>query len=358
MGTGNNRFFFPVSLKQTFFYSFITTHYSALLLLCLLPFLACACLTPKGSKSPAVRGLTAAEAARFGSQHDHPWQNPTPAGPEKAEAPENLTEMAEMFLHSGDYERSLENYSKILLKNPERHDIRYKLGVALYLSGNLTDAKKAFAEVLLQKMDMVEAHDALGIVYLQENNVAAAQREFQSALALEPGRFQSRYLAGEAYLRSRQYAQALPELKAALDLAPHNAGIMSALGWSCFKLKNYDQALQWLDKAKALAPQNPKIHSRLGMVLAEQKKFPEALAAFRKAGDEAQAYNNIGVYYYLEHRYTEAVRCFQKALDLRPTHYEEAKVNLEKALARLQGDQLAPSDRTDQRLQELSLHKK
>lgn len=343
--------------QKTFFYSAISNRHSALIILCLLPFLTCSCLTPRSSKPPGFRGLTAAEAARFESQHDHTRQNPAPAGPETEEAPENLTEMAEMFLQSGDYERSLENYGKILLKDPERHDVRYKLGLALYLSGNLAEAKKAFAEVLLQKMDMAEAHDALGIVYLKENNVAEAQREFRSALAVEPGRYQSRYLLGEACLRGHHYAQALPELKAALDLAPQNPGIMSALGWSCLKLKNYDQALQWLEKAKLLAPHNPKIHYRLGMVLAEQKKFPEALAAFRKAGDEAQAFNNIGVYYYLEHRYAEAARCFQKALDLRPMHYEEAKVNLEKALARLQDNSAAPN-RQDGQLQELSLHKK
>jgi tetratricopeptide (TPR) repeat protein len=82
------------------------------------------------------------------------------------------------------------------------------------------------------------------------------------------------------------------------------------------------------------------------MVLASQKKFPEALAAFRQAGDEAQALNNVGVHYYLDHRYAEAARCFQKALELRPTFYQEAKLNLEKALARLQEEK--PAEREPQ----------
>ncbi len=114
---------------------------------------------------------------------------------------------------------------------------------------------------------------------------------------------------------------------------------MSDLGWTYFKLKNYDQGLQWLKKAQALNPKDKKLNHRLGMILAAQKKFPEALEAFRKAGDEAQAFNNIGVHYYLDHRYAEAARCFQKALDLRPTYYQEAKVNLEKTLARLQEEE-------------------
>jgi len=60
-----------------------------------------------------------------------------------------------------------------------------------------------------------------------------------------------------------------------------------------------------------------------------------------KAGDEAQAFNNLGVYYFKDGQYEEAAKCFQKALDLRPTFYQEAKANLQRALEKLQ---LVPKD--------------
>ena len=309
--------------------------------LCLMSLLICSCLTTKGSKNaPAFRGLTGSEAERLEALNN-PGFRDKPSKPDKDDSPENLAETAEMFLQNGDYESSLLNYSKILSQNPERHDIRYKLGVALLLTGKLEEAKKELAEVLLHKMDMLEAHEALGVVYLQENNLTGAQQEFRSVLALDPKRFQSRYFLGETCLRANQYSQALTEFKAAQELAPTSAKVLSNLGWTYFKMKNYDQSLQYLKKAQALNPSDKKLNHRLGMVLATQKKFPEALEAFRKAGDEAQAFNNVGVHYYLEHRYAEAARCFQKALDLRPTYYQEAKVNLEKALARLQDERPA-----------------
>jgi Flp pilus assembly protein TadD len=326
--------------KDICFGSKLSTQHSALKLkilsICLLPVLVCACLTTKSSKAPAFRGLNASEADRLESLNNNDWKNVKPAKPEKEDSPENLAETAEVFLQTGDYERSLYNYSKILSQNPERHDIRYKLGVALLLTGKLDEAKMELAEVLLHQMDMIEAHEALGMVHLKENKLGEAQQEFRSVLAVDPKRFQSRCLLGETYLRANQNSQALTEFKAAQELAPNNARVLSNLGWTCFKLKNADQGLQWLKKAQAANPHNPKINHRLGMILAAQKKFPEALEAFRKAGDEAQAFNNIGVHYYLEHRYTEAAHCFQKAVELRPTHYQEAKINLDKALARLQ----------------------
>ena len=303
--------------------------------------LVCSCLTTKGSQNaPAFRGLTGKEAERLEALNN-PGLRDKPSKRDKDDSPENLAETAEMFLQNGDYESSLLNYSRILSQNPERHDIRYKLGIALLLTGKLDEAKKELAEVLLHKMDMLEAHEALGVVYLQENNLTGARQEFSSVLALDPKRFQSRYFLGETCLRANQFSQALTEFKAAQELVPRSAKVMSALGWTNFKLKDYDQGLQWLKKAQALSPDNKQVNHRLGMVLAAQKKFPEALAAFRQAGDEAQAFNNVGVHYYLDHRYAEAARCFQKALDLNPTFYQEAKVNLEKALARLQEEPAA-----------------
>ena len=343
-------------VKQSFFYSVLSPQ-SSVLILILLPFLTSACLTTRTAKAPAFRGLTAKEADRLESQNDNAWQKPRPAKPEKDDSPENLAEMAEIFLQNGDYERSVHNYSKILTQNPERDDIRYKLGITLLLAGNLAESKKELAEVLLHKMDMLEAHDALGVIYLQENKFTEAQQEFRSALALDPRRYQSHYLLGETFLRQQQFSQAIPEFKAALEAVPGSARVMSALGWAYFKQKDCDQGLQWLKKAKVIEPHNSRVNYRLGMILADRKKYPEALEAFRQAGDEAQAFNNIGVHYYLDHRYDEAARCFQKALELRPTFYQEAKVNLDKALARLQEENPASQDLPDRKPEELSLSK-
>ena len=309
----------------------------------LLPFLTCACLTTKKANAPAARGLTGSEAWQLETMTHRDIQSKSRSS-EKDDSPENLADMASMFLNQGDYERSLYNYSKILSKNPERHDIRYKMGVALLLSGKREEAKQELAAVLLHRMDMLEAHEALGLVYLQENNLAEAQQEFRFVLAQDPKRFQSCYLLGETYLRSNRFSQALTEFKTAQEIEPRSARVMSALGWTYVKLKNYDQGFTWLSKARTLNPGDRTINNRLGMILAEQKKFPEALEAFRRAGDEAQAFNNIGVYYYLEHRYAEAARCFQKALELRPTFYQEAKVNLDKSLARIQEDRPAEAE--------------
>jgi|GEM_PF-444043 len=305
----------------------------------LLPLLLSACLTTKGQRNTSnLRGLTASEAEQLQSLHNPDWRYPL-RPPERQETFGSLAETAELMLQSGNYEQSIYNYSKILFQHPERHDIRYKLALALLFSGHLEEARRELAQVLSQQPDHVEAHEALGCIFLEENKPAEAQQEFHTVLTLNPQRAQARALLGEVYLTMGQYAKALTECQAALTHNPKNAAIMSNIGWIHYHRKNYDEALRWLRQAQGLKPQHPRINQRLGMVLAAQKKYPEALEAFRRGGDDAQAFNNIGVYYYLDGRYQDAARFFQKALDLRPVYYEEAKVNLDKALAKLQLDQ-------------------
>ena len=113
-------------------------------------------------------------------------------------------------------------------------------------------------------------------------------------------------------------------------------GTYIALGQAYLKLKNYQKAIDWLKRGQSLASQDTKVNYYLGMALAGLHRYSEALQAFRLAGDEAQAYNNIGVHYFMEGRYEEAARCFQRAIDLRPTFYQEAKTNLHRALEKLQ----------------------
>ena len=91
-----------------------------------------------------------------------------------------------------------------------------------------------------------------------------------------------------------------------------------------------------LKQAQTLAPQDPKVNQLLGRALGAQKQYPQALEAFMQAGDEAQAYNNIGVFFFMDGQYEEAAKCFQRALELRPTFYQEAKTNLQRALEKMQ----------------------
>jgi len=306
---------------------------ATLVLVLTLPCLASQCAN-KGARVPPVRGLTMEESSKLQAQYD-PWSDRQPKAGE--ELPEDRLEaLGDIALKNRNFENSLINYLQILQKNPERYDLHYKVGVIFLLSGKLEAAQKELALVLVHHPEMFQAHEALGLVFLQGKQYPLAIDEFQYVLAQDPRRAKTYHLLGVTFLESGRLDRAVQALKTATTLNPRQFSSLIALSKAYLERKEYRQAVASLKQALALAPQSQKVNNMLGLALAGQKQYPQALEAFMKAGDEAQAYNNIGVYFFMDGQYEEAAKCFQRAIELRPTFYQEAKTNLQRALDKLQ----------------------
>jgi tetratricopeptide (TPR) repeat protein len=249
--------------------------------------------------------------------------------------PDRLEAMGEIALQSEDYDSSLINFLEILRREPKRYDLHYKVGVIFLLKGELEPAQTELALVLVHRPEMSQAHEALGMVHLQQKKYSQALAEFQQVVYQDPGRVNARHLMGITYLEEGQPAKAVTELQRALVLDRRHLASYAALAQAYNELKDYRRAIDCLKQGLGLDPTNQKLNYQLGMALAGEKRYDQALEAFMKAGDEAQAYNNIGVHYFVAGQYEEAAKCFQRAIELRPTYYGEAKSNLQKALEKL-----------------------
>ncbi len=274
-------------------------------------------------------------SAKVGSS-DNFWKRANKTRPDKlALPPERLEALGEMSLQSRDYESSLFNFLEILRKDPKRYDLHYKVGVIFLLTGELEAAKEELALVLVNRPDMLQAHEAMGMVHLQEKKYPLALEEFQTVLAQDARRASARHLLGITFLEMGQPGKAVAELKRASELDRSQISIHISLAKAYIELKDYRQAVATLKQGLTVDPKNEKLNYQLGMALAGEKKYSDAMEAFMKAGDEAQAYNNIGVHYFMNGQYEEAAKCFQRAIELRPVFYDEAKTNLQRALEKL-----------------------
>ncbi len=298
-----------------------------------LPLLASQC-SKKSPQAPAVQGLTPDQAEKFQALHD-PRPDEKPKTPEQV--PEDRLEaLGDVALKNRNFDNSLINYLQILQEHPERYDLHYKVGVIFLLSGKLEPAQKELALVLVHRPEMLKAHEAMGLVHLQGKQYPLAINEFQCVLAQDPKRPKTQHLLGVAFLESGRPDRAILALKTAIGLDPRQLSSHIALAQAYLQQKDYPHAVASLKQAQTLAPQNPKVNRLLGQALGAQKQYPQALEAFMRAGDEAQAYNNIGVFFFMDGRYEEAAKCFQRALELRPTFYQEAKTNLQRAQEKMQ----------------------
>jgi tetratricopeptide (TPR) repeat protein len=304
-----------------------------LVLVLSLPLLTSQCIK-KSLPAPAVQGLTPDQAEKFQAIHD-PWPDQKPRPLEQL--PEDRLEaLGDLALKNRNFENSLINYLQILQEHPERYDLHYKVGVIFLLSGKLEAAQKELALVLVHRPDMLKAHEAMGLVHLQGKQYLLAIDEFQYVLAQDPRRANTCHLLGISFLEAGRPDRAILALKTAIGVNPRQLSSLIALSQAYLQQKDYPQAVASLKQAQALAPKDNQVNQLLGRALGAQKQYPQALEAFMQAGDEAKAYNNIGVFYFMDGQYEEAAKCFQRALELRPTFYQEAKTNLQRALEKLQ----------------------
>jgi tetratricopeptide (TPR) repeat protein len=283
----------------------------------------------------SVQNLKMKEIARLQEAYDHVTPKPEPGAKEEL-SPERREALGDLLLERKEYEGSLVHYLQLLKAEPQRTDIRYKVAVLLLLSGQTQAARQELTTVLAAKPQMLEAKEALGLTYLEEKQYPQAIRLFQEVLNQDSTRVKTRHFLGSAYLAQDNPREAIRVMERASYQSGKNVGFLATLGQAYLKVKDYNRALLYLQKGHSLDPKNKKINLNIGMALAGLKQYPEAFEAFKRGGDEAQAYNNIGVHYYLDGRYEDAAKCFQKALDLRPTFYGEAKTNLQRALEKLQ----------------------
>jgi tetratricopeptide (TPR) repeat protein len=306
----------------------------AAVLVLTLPLLLSQC-SKKSPQTPAVQGLTPDQAEKFQGLHDPSWPDQKPKSPGQV-PPDRLEAMGDLALKNHNFNNSLLNYMQILKEHPERYDLHYKVGVIFLLSGKLEAAQKELALVLVHQPEMLKAHEAMGLVHLQGKQYPLAIQEFQCVLAQDPKRPKTQHLLGVTFLESGRPDRAILALKTATRLDPRQLSSHISLAQAYLQQKDYPHAVASLKQAQSLDPKNPKVNRLLGQALGAQKQYPQALDAFMQAGDEAQAYNNVGVFFFMDGRYEEAAKCFQRALELRPTFYQEAKNNLQRALEKMQ----------------------
>ena len=107
--------------------------------------------------------------------------------------------------------------------------------------------------------------------------------------------------------------------------------IYNNLGISLFLDGRYEKAIDSFQEALKTEDPKGQIYNNLAMTLCKLGRYGEAFEVFKKGGNEAEAYNNLGYIYLLEGKNKEAIDAFEKALDLSPGFYVRAYENLNRA---------------------------
>jgi tetratricopeptide (TPR) repeat protein len=188
------------------------------------------------------------------------------------------------------------SYKRALQIKPDLARGHYRLGVALHSLGRPRDAVPCYEEALRLAPGVVEVHTALGQVLAECAQAERAREEYARALAVEPGCVPA--IVGQAALLEREghLLAAYDQVAPLVDRGVEDTALITTYANMCGRLGRDGEGI-----------------ARLEAVLATRTLRASAEEDVRLA---------LGKLYDRSGCYNEAFCHFQKANELRSTHYD------------------------------------
>tara|TARA_B100000315_G_scaffold235154_1_gene249829 strand:- start:8942 stop:10795 length:1854 start_codon:yes stop_codon:yes gene_type:complete len=167
------------------------------------------------------------------------------------------------------------------------------------------DGFTLWKDCALKTPNYAKPHINLGSEYNKKGLNKLAVEEFKKAIELLPGHAESHYNLGKVYSDLRDYKNAATEFLLTIQYAKDSYKAMFGLGNTYSKTGQYDKAIIFFNKAD-------QAYNRI-----QNKSYPDAI-------------HNLGEVYGKMGKLSEAIKQFQKVLEIDPDHLL-AKENLARA---------------------------
>jgi tetratricopeptide (TPR) repeat protein len=213
-------------------------------------------------------------------------------------------------------------------------DSRRLLAEAYLEEGLLPYAFQMYQEIQSLKPADPLAEVGIARVWDRWGNYDLAYQHAERAVVLEPKSAEALEALGKVHLHRNELDQSLSAFLSAIEINPQNASLLTNAGYILLKRGNLLQARIFLERAVAYDDSLVEARNNLGIVLASMGERDAALHEFMAVNDPAAAFNNLGVVYREQRKWSEARDAFRRALVLDPTH-SKAKTNLAEAEAHM-----------------------
>jgi Flp pilus assembly protein TadD len=255
------------------------------------------------------------------------------AEPDADDAPtfEEKLAAAHRSHRAGDAEQATDLYFDAYRLDPT--DARAHAGIAyLQLAREPKHAENVLLKVIETNPDSTMAYVGLGLAKLAQNDADAAAVYLEQAIALDPDSANAHDAYAVVLESLELYGDAQAHARQAAELAPENSAIVNNYGIASLRAGDAVLAEKAFRDAIALESRDPAYSNNLGIALGRQHRYADAMSAFRAAGSEQAAQNNLAYIYYMNGSLDDAVTHFELALQAQGDDQLKILRNLNAAL--------------------------
>lgn len=222
-------------------------------------------------------------------------------------------------IYTAQYEQALENSERALIlnnNNPLAHTLKawsldflgdYTQAEAAIKSALDLDAGSALTHAVYAEILMDKAISGQGDI----NAIDKAAAESRTAIELDPSLLESRRARGYVLWNTGNFQEAIQEYNAAIAINDKIADLHLALGYNQYLLNNYDLAVQSYLQAYALNPTDPIPPYEISRTYSTVGDFSQSVQyadqAVKTDPQNAKLHGNLGVMYYKNNQYAEAI---------------------------------------------------
>jgi tetratricopeptide (TPR) repeat protein len=223
-------------------------------------------------------------------------------------------DIAQIQVFAGQYEEAQKNAENALLLNPN-NALAYGVHAwALDFQGENGEAQSSIQEAL--RLDpnnaLIHAYYVEVLISAGFDSYAKAAEESRVALALNPDLVETRRARALILEATGNYEEAIAEYQAAININPNIPALYIGLGVNYRILQVYDQAIDAFIRANSLNPADPLPDlyiSRTYATIGEyEKSLQYAETSVEDRPDSASLRGNLGVLYYLNFQWPEAIQ--------------------------------------------------